>query len=273
MQLSLVLSTHSTSFGALAFQGELERRIGFLASLGFDGVELAVRDPALLDAGALEGLLNLFGVHVPAIGTGQAYVEEGLSLSSPDADLRRGAVARIRAQIRLGHRLKAMVIVGLIRGTVAAAEDRQAARARLVESLKDCAEFAQQKGVRLAVEPINRYETSLLNTVEEALELVEEVGSSAVGLLYDTFHANIEEVSFEQSLAAAQPRLLHVHAADSNRRAPGLGHLDFPALVRLLGRLGYDAWVSGEILPWPDPESSARRFWEHMAPLVRTIDR
>ena len=86
------------------------------------------------------------------------------------------------------------------------------------------------------VEPLNRYETDIVCTVEEGLALVEEVGHSHLGLLLDTFHANIEEATFDVALAAAAQagRLWHVHIGDSNRLPPGCGHIDFAAIVRTL---------------------------------------
>jgi 5-keto-L-gluconate epimerase len=115
------------------------------------------------------------------------------------------------------------------------------------------------RGVRLALEPINRYETTLINTTEQGLELVEKVGEENFGLLLDTFHMNIEETVIEAAIRSGGDRIFHFHVADSNRWHPGAGHLDFKQLLNTLTSIGYAGWVSGEFLPLPDVDTAAQK--------------
>ncbi len=136
--------------------------------------------------------------------------------------------------------------------------------------LRRAAEHAAAAGIRLALEPLNRYEADLINTAEQGLEFVEEVGHPALGLLLDTYHANIEEASWEapfRSLTEAG-RLWHVHLGDNNRLPPGRGMIDFCALLRLLRSLGYDGALSAELLAIPDPDTAACQTVEYMRPLL-----
>lgn len=254
MKLSFVVSVQPTRFEAVTQTARLEESFASLARMGYHGVELAVRDPSLVSAAELKALAARYGLAVPALGTGQAYSEEGLSLAHPDPQVRARAVERILAHVELAAQLGSIVIIGLIRGEEGGPDPRR----RLVESLQECAARAQSQGVRMALEPINRYETRFLNTVEEALRVIDEVGSGALGILLDTFHANIEEPRVEDSVRLAGKRLFHVHVADSNRRYPGAGHFDFLGLVRTLAEIRYDGFLSAEIIPWPDPEEAAR---------------
>ena len=112
--------------------------------------------------------------------------------------------------------------------------------------------------VRLALEPINRYETTLINNAAQGLELIERVGADNFGLLLDTFHMNIEEPDIEASIRQCGAHIFHFHVADSNRWYPGAGHLDFKSILKMLFDTGYPGWVSGEFLPKPDAESAAR---------------
>ena len=98
MKLSIVVSTQPASFSAVAFKGQLAENIAKVHKLGYDGVELAVRDPKILDRIALKSLLSQYDLPVPAIGTGQAYGEEGLSFTNPDESIRRRAIERIKSQ-------------------------------------------------------------------------------------------------------------------------------------------------------------------------------
>lgn len=269
MKLSIVLSTQPAAFSALAYKGELEQNIAKIARLGYDGVELAVRDPQVLDLDAVTASLEQHDLTVPAIGTGQAYGEEGLSFTAGDGSIRRRAIERIKSQIDLGARLRALVILGLIRGKVEAEVSRQQAYDWLVQALAECADYAAANDVKLAMEPINRYETDLIITVAEGLQLIQHVGSAAFGLLLDSFHMNIEEPSVETSIRNAGDRIFHFHIADSNRWYPGAGHLDFQRIVAVLSEIGYDGFLSAEILPLPDPDSCAKQTIKNMRAVLK----
>ena len=263
-RLGVVVSTQPARFQAATFQGDLRQSLARVAALGYAGVELAVRAPSLIDVDGLSALLEEFGLAAPALGTGQAWAEEGLSFTDPDPLVRRAAVARMEAQVQLAARLGALVIVGLIRGTVFPAVAPDQAWSWLVQALRELCDTADRYQVRLALEPINRYETALVNDVAAGLALLAEVGAPCLGLLLDTFHMNIEEASIEESITRAGARIFHFHVADSNRRPPGAGHLDFRSILIALERTGYTGFVSGEFLPLPDAGSAAERAIAHL---------
>ena len=268
MKLALVISVEDTGFDAVAMRGGWVDAARSAAALGYDGVELAVRDPGDIDAEAVARALRDARLHVPAVGTGQAFLADGLSLSHPDEGVRARAIERIDAHIRFAARLGAAVIIGLIRGRIT--HDRPATEARLAASFDPLLRAAEREGVWLLIEPINRYETDLLTTVGETLEFIQDLGAQRLGLLADTFHMNIEEASIEASLRAAGSRLRHVHAADSNRHAPGWGHLDFAAVLATLRAMSYRGWLSAEILPRPDPLAAATQTVRYLRPLLTT---
>jgi 5-keto-L-gluconate epimerase len=267
MKLSYTISAAPTRFAAVAAADVLET-IPALGGLGFDGVEMAIRDPAQVDLDGLAEAAERAGVAVPAIGTGQAYLEEGLSLTAPDERVRVRAAARLLAQVAVARRLGALLIVGLIHGPIPPETDRAAAAERLLEGLGTVARAARTAGVRIVVEPINRYESNWLNTVEEVLDLLDRLGEDNVGVLPDTFHMNIEEGDVGAALRRGGARVWHVHVADSNRRAPGWGHLDFGAVVRTLDEIGYGGFVSAEILPLPGVLDAAWQTIRALRPLV-----
>ena len=271
MKLSIVLSLQPTSFRALAYTGNLEATIARLAELGYDGVELAVRDPSLLEADHVVQVVRAAGLAVPAIGTGQAYGEEGLSFTHAEAEVRRRAIARIRAQIDFAQPFEAQVIIGLIRGRVSHGVGREQAYTWLAEALRECAQYAAERGVALCLEPINRYETDLLNNVQETVSFLSEAGLTQVGLLYDTFHMNIEATSLAVDLVYARPYITHVHLADSNRCYPGAGHLDFAQIIGVLAALGYEGYLSAEILPRPSADRCAQETVRHLRPILERI--
>jgi sugar phosphate isomerase/epimerase len=257
MKKSIVVSTQQTKFSALAFKEDLQKSIKKVSSLGFDGVELAVRDPRYLDVEKVIKMVNESNLEVPAIGTGQAWGEEGLSFSDPNEVVRKMAVERIIEQIKFASNFNAQVIIGLIRGVVRQGVSREDAEGWTIDCLKECAEFGIKKNVKLTLEPVNRYEGNFINTLQEGSEFIDKIGMPNIGLLADTFHMNIEEVSIYNSLVRTKDYLAHVHFADSNRWAPGYGHLDFQKIVETLKEIEYQGYVSAEILPLPDQDSAA----------------
>jgi len=268
MKLSIVLSTQPAQFQAATFKGDLEANLRTIAGLGYDGVELAIRDPKLVNLADMDRLISACGLSVPAIGTGQAWGEEGLSFTDPDPHIRHEAIARIKAHIPAAAHFGAVIIIGLIRGIVRPGTDPDCAMDWLVEAIKECSMAAAAGGVRLALEPINRYETTLINSTTQGLELIEQVGMNNFGLLLDTFHMNIEEPDIEASIRACGARIFHFHVADSNRWYPGAGHLDFRSILLALRATGYQGWVSGEFLPKPEAETAARESIAYLRKIV-----
>jgi sugar phosphate isomerase/epimerase len=262
--LSIVLSTHKAQFEAVPFKGDFEANLAKISSWGYQGVELAIRDPGLVEASNLESALARYGLKVPAIGTGQAWVEEHLSFSSADPQVRHAAVERIQNHLYLAKRLNAIVIIGLIQGTTPVGQSKDQSMHFLVECLQKCAGVAAELHMQIAFEPLNRYETDLIHTADEGLGLIHQVGSQNLGLLLDTFHMNIEEPDITESIRKSGSRIFHFHVADSNRWYPGAGHLDFKTILQALDSTGYSGWVSGEFMPYPEADIAAQRSIEQL---------
>jgi len=264
MKTAIVLSTHAARFNAVAFKGDFEANVAKIAAWGYNGVELAIRDPRLIDANALLLVVTQHGLEVPAIGTGQAWGEEGLSFTDPDPDVRAAAIQRVYDHVPFAARTGAVIIIGLLRGIVKPGVEHEQAYAWLVEALQRCSAAAAPHGVRLVLEPINRYETTLINNVDQGLALIEAVGADNFGLLLDTFHMNIEEPKIEDSIRTAGDRIFHFHVADSNRWYPGAGHIDFGSVMATLRDIGYAGYVSVEAMPMPDADTCAERAIAHL---------
>lgn len=269
MRTSIVVSLQKTGFGPLAFRQDFLKNIKLISRLGYNGVELSVRDPKDIDLERIKKVLNEHRLNVPAISTGLAYIDDGLSFSHPDPDIRKRAVERIKSQIALASEFDARVIIGLVRGKVMPGISRERALEFTRWCIAECADYAGDNSIQLSLEPINRYETDILNTMGQALDLIKESNKKCIGVLADTFHMNIEEPDIAESIISAGRHINHVHVADSNRWAVGCGHVNFKEILTALNKIGYSGYLSAEILPKPDPAKSAEININNLSRIMR----
>jgi sugar phosphate isomerase/epimerase len=136
-------------------------------------------------------------------------------------------------------------------------------RPYLLEALAELAGHAESAGTAVLVEPLNRYEDGEINRLEQAVQLCEEVGSAALSVCADLFHMNIEERDAAEAIRTAGDRLRHLHVADSNRRQPGAGHLDFPGPLGALRTAKYGGWLALEY-SLDEPAQDALRMAVHV---------
>jgi sugar phosphate isomerase/epimerase len=254
------------------FRGGFDTLFSRAKQLGFDGVEIHLRDAGEVDAEQLEKLGRASGVEVAAIATGLAKRIDGLTLIDPDETRRRLAIQRLRGHIDLAARFGCPVIIGSMRGNLP--EEAVAARnaySLLVDSIRELEEYMSGKNCSIAFEAINRYENNYLNTARETAAFLKEAGGGKTGMMLDTFHMNIEETGMCAALREHRDRLIHIHLADNTRLFPGSGAIDFKALLRTLLSCGYGGWLSMEYLPRPDEETAARRGIQYMQEIEKAI--
>jgi len=257
MKISICLSTNPAKFSAVSFKGDLKKNIQTIRSLGYDGVELAIRDPKLIDQDRILDLVNYHGLSIPAIGTGQAWGEDKLSYVDSNPVIREKAIERTLSHIPFAKKSNAIIIIGLLRGIYTDISKEKAFN-WMKEAFSICCKEASKSQVRIAFEPINRFEVNSLNSVREGLDFIGSIGEDNLGMLLDTFHMNIEEPNIEKSIRLAGDRIFHFHYADSNRWYPGAGHLNFTSILKTLYSTGYKGFISGEHMPNPNAEVSAK---------------
>jgi sugar phosphate isomerase/epimerase len=232
------------------------------AALGFDAVEIFPPSPDAIDIAELQGLLDLHKLRVAAIGTGAGWVVHQWTLTHSDAEIRQHAREFIRAVIDLAGSFGASAIIGSMQGRWGGDVSREQALAWLAEALEDLGEHAAGNNVPLLYEPLNRYETNLLNRVGETAEWLRRLKTKNVRVLADLYHMNIEETDLAAAFMEAGPLVGHVHFADSNRRAIGFGHTNVAPIIAALRSIGYKGYLSAEILPLPDSRVAAEQTIE-----------
>lgn len=228
--------------------------------LGFDAIEIFPASAQELELAASAARRS--GLVVAAVGSGGGWVRHRLSLSHPDADRRLRAREFVRSLIELAAGFGAPVIVGSMQGRWGEGVSPEQAFGYLSEALDDLGAHAGRLGVPLLYEPLNRYETNLINTLQEAAHFVSRLAGGNVRILADLFHQNIEEADIAGSIRAAGGMVGHIHWADSNRRAAGMGHTDFAPIAAALCDIGYGGYVSAEAFGLPDPRTAAQKTIE-----------
>ena len=245
--------------GPFIFWDDLAGACKKAKDLGFDGVEIFPPAADALDVGHVGKVLGDHGLVLAALGTGAGWVKQRLHLCLPDATARERARSFVRSIIDVAGALHAPAIIGSMQGRSGDGVDQATATAYLSEALEDLGAHARQYRVPLLFEPLNRYETNLVNTVAGGLRLLQGLATDNVMLLTDFFHMNIEEADMPASLRLGAGRIGHVHFVDSNRRPAGLGHLHIHELAKVLDDISYYGFASAEALPYPDSEAAARQ--------------
>lgn len=229
------------------------------AELGFDAVELFTASADALTTDRLTALIDQFGLNIAAVGTGAGKVVRGLTLTDPDPVIRTRAIAFITDMIGFGASVGAPAIIGSMQGNAAPGLEKEQALTWLAEGLTILGKQADEQGVPLIYEPLNRYETNLINDLTTGASFLSGLRTENVVLLADLFHMNIEETSMADSIRSTGARIGHIHFADSNRRPVGLGHTDVDAVAGALKEIGYSGYVSAEAFPFPTPDQAARQ--------------
>jgi len=280
MKYAIVVSVFKTGFGPIVFRESLDENIKKAGRIGYDGVELAIKRPGDINVNELKDTLKTNNLTALTFGTGQIFFDQGLSFSDDDEKNREKAVRNVKKIIDLASHFNASIIIGLIRGKACNLQGNpkgaiEIAEERISKCLKECFDYSEKYGTGLLIEPINRYETNIFNTVDEIGSFINKYGRSfdlnRLGILADTFHMNIEEPVIERSLEKYKHLIKHLHFADSNRWAPGYGHINFDKIFKVIKNNNYDGYISFEIFPLPDPLTAAKDALAFVKKLEREI--
>jgi D-psicose/D-tagatose/L-ribulose 3-epimerase len=216
-----------------------------VARMGYDLIEIAVDDPALIDVPALKRKLADTGLGVTLCGAFGPMRD----ISNLEPEPRKGGVAYIETCVRMAEQLGCGLFSGPVYSAVGKArmvpaEQRKRERAFCVENMRAVAGLAQSCGVTIGVEPLNRFETDMINLAEQAAALIAEVGSPVYKIHIDTFHANIEEKNIPATIRKlGKGAICHFHSCENDRSAPGTGHQDWVGMRDALREVAYDGPV------------------------------
>ncbi len=241
-----------------------------LKSLNYDGIELSLLEPEKIDVKKINEIKDSYKMEIPALGTGSTFIRFGYSFGDTRESIRKKAIERMDKYIKFAQETQSKVIIGLIRGRYKYDSNPQKERENVISSLKECCSLAENNGVQLLFEPINRFEIDSYNTISESIELIEEIGSNNLKLLVDSFHTYLEEdpANIWEYLKEIAHFVGHIHLADTTRRAPGSGHFDFKTFLNIFKNLGYGEFISVETIMKPSFEIIAKNSTEYLRTIL-----
>lgn len=243
---------------------EHDATFAMLKDAGFDGVEIPIFDREVDKYAELGKRLDALGLERIAVG---ARGSDDNPISA-DPAVRAEAAAATRANLDSAAALGASLICGPLHaplGVFSGAPPTAEEKARSVAYLQEVAPYAEERGVTMALEYLSRFEMYLTNIAADLAALVREVDHSHCRMMYDTYHAHIEEKDVRAALQECKDVLVHVHASENDRSTPGAGQVDWETTFATLDDIGYDGWMSIEAFGSAAPEfAGAARIWRRM---------
>ena len=270
MKISVRIAKNGAEKSAYAVLHGLEQSIYKAAQLGYDGIEMVVGSSREIDWARTERILQKNNLEISCLSTGQLFSKYHYYLTNPDLVSRQQCIDAVYSLVDVAQRFGTMINIGRSRGFFSELQTVEQANALFIDSMSYIVDKAAQKNVVVIVEPLNRYETNFINTAEECETFIRWLPREYVGITLDLFHMNMEEVSFCDTFVHFQNRIKYIHMADSNKLAPGWGHIDFDDVFHGLRQANYNGWCGVEVLPRPDGDSAAEqaiRFLRNYIPV------
>ena len=280
LKYSVIVDTLAT-FG-LDIWEQPHEVLGLVKNAGYDGIDLTA-EPDRIEIQRYREIAEIarsVGLEIAALLGAWAtwHAGEVRDLASTDEAVRRYAIGYAQKCTDLAVDLR----VSVYEICCCPAEPKYpvsdvplpTVRQNFVESAREISRYAVERGVRVAMEPVNRFEgyAGFMNSVVDAVGVADEVGEENLGVMVDFFHANIEDVSVPDAIRRAERRLMLIHLADSNRQMPGMGHIDFTGVIRELDAIGFEGYLSLDCLPArPDAETYLTHSIDYMKQLEEAI--
>lgn len=238
---------------------------------GLDGIEFGILNPREFQAASIRRELE----KLELLSTSCCVVPSNGSLCSTDIDDRRRGKVHIRACLETTAETGSRLLCGPLYAPLGHFTGKRRTGDEwkwIVESWQELAQFANTVHVEVALEPLNRFETYVLNTVSDAVQLCSEINNDGVGVLVDTFHANIEEKNIGQALEKTRKHLKHIHTSENDRGTPGTGNVDWQGLFEKIKEMQYDRWLVIESFGFSmESLSAAASIWRDLAPSLEEI--
>jgi len=270
MKLSIVSGLNESKSKSEDVLKKFSSLCELLKPMNYDGIELSLLEPENIDVKKIVEIKDSYNMEISALGTGSTFIRLGYSFGHQIKQIREKAIVRIEKYIDFAKETQSKVIIGLIRGRYKYDNNLGREKINIIASMKECCQLAEDNGVELVFEPINSFEIDSYNTISDSIGLIDEINSSNLTLLLDSYHTNLEEdpATIWDDLKEIAPKVGHIHLADSTRRAPGSGNFDFKTFLGIFKEIGYKDYASVETIMKPSFEDVARSTSEHLKSML-----
>lgn len=263
----------STFIWVSPFSNETLDLIDKVNEMGFDYIEICIEDPDTIDTQAISDRLKATGVEALICGA----FGPNRDISSEDVAVRQEGIDYIKKCVDIAADLGSPLVSGPMytatgKTRLLSTEEKEQQWKWAIENLKEAADYAEEKGIKLAIEPLNRFETDFVNTVQQGMEFLNQVDKENVGFLLDTFHMNLEEKNISDALKLAKGHIFNFHASENDRGTPGTGHIPWNDVFETLNEISYDGPVVIESFTTEIKEiARAVSQWRPLAPSQDSI--
>jgi sugar phosphate isomerase/epimerase len=254
-----MIATPEVARMPLAWVGDPDAILPKLAAMGYEGVELQVRDPAEFDPAAFERKVKAVGLEICAVSSGAIGDAENIFLTSPEAEARERAIERFKSLLELSARYGVDASIGRFRGLMRWAPDRRTGMVWFREALERLVPVAERLGVRIVLEPQHPYNLDSLNTLSETIAFIDSFETKSLAFEADVHHVGLVEKSIPAALVTGMKSgyMTFIQVSDANRLPPGMGIFNWVDIIETLRALGYAGWISVESKQFPDSERCA----------------
>ena len=268
---AITISVENAFPKALVVYRGLSEHMPKIASLGYDGIELALWRKDAVDISALKKLLNETHLELPVISTGQIFTIEKAWFTHQNQHIRTHAVNLMKGLAELASEFGADLNISRVRGFKEDHQSEKEAFKFLTDCLVELARYCEPLGVTLLLEQMNMFETNMLHSVEEVGDYIKSLSIPNLRIHADSFHMNIHDNDMCEVLEKYSNLIGYMHFADSNRRFLGSGHIDFPSIVKTLDSIGYNGWIGIEVLQYPDADTAAKNSILYLKQLISPL--
>lgn len=269
MKLGCTVSTYPTKFGPIVLRdGDLKKNCELLRKYGYSTADLFIKDTTDAEIKEYKALFSDYGLSLACVFA--IYLgENGVCLSEKNEEKRAKNIDLFKRQLEKAAELDSVGLgLGFIRGGHQENETESDALLRIADCLHPIGEYAEQLGIKVLLEPINRYEINTLNKASDAIDFIRNNELRGVSLQLDVFHMNIEDVSIPDVIKSAKDLIGNIHVSSSNRYAVGRGHMDYIPIISALKELGYEGSLVFEGFA-PDVEKSLKENAQNLTEYIK----
>ena len=257
-QFALSSADEAALTAPILLRGDIRDNLFQAAQLGYHALEVHTREAVFWDYPAIEKAMLDSNMKISAIVTGRLYTEGQVNLTDDIPYVTQSAIIGMKQYIEMAQKFKTDIVVGWAKGRIPTGGNGKRYLDRLAYHLQILNGYAGERGVRIFLEVINRYETNIFNTAAETLEFVESNHLDNCFVHLDTFHMGIDETDPVAAIKLCGKKLGYMHLADNTREYPGSGQFNFCNIIQALEQIGYSGYLSVECLPKPDGVTAAR---------------